>query len=664
MGTLLSNETARAFSDLFLDCSIKSLLLLGIGLVVDFCAERASASARHLFWTLCVVVLLLLPLMTGVMPARVVLPFERTSSLAAPAEIRGTAAVHPSPSVTSRVAIQEATSQANGPQEKSGFTVNAFNRGSRALFVLYLLGFVATMARISWAQLFLHRIRMRSLPCGLDRWNYLCGTVRGAIGYTGSVELRTADQISIPFVFGTFRPVLMIPGEAANWSSDRIRAVLIHEISHLIRRDCWVQSGALLASALYWFNPLIWLASGRLKMNQEKACDDMALRHQFKPSDYAGHLLEISKEAGFYNHIGAFAFIGGSDLCTRLKAILDPRQAHTKASPAHKAGLLAIFLSVMIGLLPFRLVAYSMRPNLSEKQRATEQTVDSQRKPAAQSSKPLSGTPSNVETNIRMLSSPSPDARGLAACNLGEMSPPAVSAIPALVSLLADRAPIAIVHCSDRGNWKDEEDPGSSPGREAAMSLGSLSAPAVVPLLQALQSPDWSTRGYACYALAVSGEPRAVQPILELLHDGNAVVRESAAFALGALNDSRAVTPLIGSLKDDEPRVRRWAAWALGALNDSRAVEPLIPSLKDENASVRQWSAWALGALNDSRAVEPLIPSLKDENANVRQWAAWALGTLNDARARKALISAAQDSNSEVRTSARHALSVLEGKPE
>jgi len=59
------------------------------------------------------------------------------------------------------------------------------------------------------------------------------------------------------------------------------------------RRDTTAQLLAQLASALHWFNPLVWLAAWRLGVDCERACDDLVLASGVRQSAYAGHLLEL-----------------------------------------------------------------------------------------------------------------------------------------------------------------------------------------------------------------------------------------------------------------------------------------------------------------------------------------------------------------------------------
>jgi beta-lactamase regulating signal transducer with metallopeptidase domain len=54
-----------------------------------------------------------------------------------------------------------------------------------------------------------------------------------------------------------------------------------------------MQRLAQLARAVYWFNPLAWVAERQLHLEQEQACDDLVLGHGFDGPGYAQHLLEV-----------------------------------------------------------------------------------------------------------------------------------------------------------------------------------------------------------------------------------------------------------------------------------------------------------------------------------------------------------------------------------
>jgi len=158
----------------------------------------------------------------------------------------------------------------------------------------------------------------------------------------------------------------------------------------------------------------------------------------------------------------------------------------------------------------------------------------------------------------------------------------------------------------------------------AARALGEIGEPAVDILVNALK--DWGTCLDAAMALGMAGDARAVEPLISVLESTNEEMRKSAAYALGEIGDDRAVEPLIDALQDQETGSS--AARALGDIGNVRAVEPLIAAIRDRNEYIRNSAAYALGKIGDGRAVESLIDALKDKSLDVRRVAAKALDEL------------------------------------
>ncbi len=110
-----------------------------------------------------------------------------------------------------------------------------------------------------------------------------------------AAEVRIGN-VSMPFTCGVLRPVIMLPRNAREWSSARLRIVLLHESAHVRRRDCLAKSAALTSRALLWWNPLAWVMTARLDEEQERACDEAVLSAGVMPEDYARTLLNTARE--------------------------------------------------------------------------------------------------------------------------------------------------------------------------------------------------------------------------------------------------------------------------------------------------------------------------------------------------------------------------------
>ena len=186
------------------------------------------------------------------------------------------------------------------------------------------------------------------------------------------------------------------------------------------------------------------------------------------------------------------------------------------------------------------------------------------------------------------------------------------------------------------------KDENSSVRRAVIEALGKIGAPAVLPLIDALENGDDDARWTAAKVLGKIGGTQAVPALINALRKSS--VCRAAAKALDNIGWSPdggevsaiywiakkkldhcvrigtpAVLPLVDALRNDDDDVRCAAAEALGKLADVRAVPPLVQVLKDEASNVRRASAEALGKLGDARAVTPLKASLMDSNYGVHR---------------------------------------------
>src|SRR4029077_19004032 len=131
-------------------------------------------------------------------------------------------------------------------------------------------------------------------------WTGLLIECAGLMGIQRPVRLLRSRDRTMPMAFGLRVPVILLPSLADDWSEDRRRAVLLHELAHIARHDCLTQLLAAVACALYWPHPGVWWVARRLRVERELACDDRVLQAGTHAREYAEHLLELAYALGGY----------------------------------------------------------------------------------------------------------------------------------------------------------------------------------------------------------------------------------------------------------------------------------------------------------------------------------------------------------------------------
>jgi TonB family protein len=159
-------------------------------------------------------------------------------------------------------------------------------------------------------------------------WITLLAEVSRRIGLRRPVELRRSRETDVPLSYGCLRPLILLPGESREWSAERRRVVLLHELIHIKRLDALFCLTAQISCAAYWFHPLAWLAMTRFRKEQEQSCDDAVVTAGLKQSVYAEHLVDLARALSSARP-ALPAALSMTDRCTleqRVQALLDPRR--------------------------------------------------------------------------------------------------------------------------------------------------------------------------------------------------------------------------------------------------------------------------------------------------------------------------------------------------
>ena len=376
------------------DAAVKGAIVMGVAALIVLLLRRRSAATRHAVWAGAVAAQLTLPVLAALLPAwRVPLfPALNRYLIEAPeshvfvhvpdaSHGADVVTVVPSTIATTRPArpvraeriaraaraggYASASAQGGGegfgvgranvePEWIPTFEVSQPSTVLRVIAVVWLLGCLTIFGRFVAGTIAVWRLSRSSHRVEDGPWLSLAQRVANALGVKRPLTLLRSGRFGIPVTWGVVYPVVLLPADADDWQEQRRQYVLVHEMAHVKRVDAFTQLVAQLTLAIFWFNPLVWLAVHRMRVEREHACDDYVLRQGTSASTYASDLLEMVRarwreESTAQTAFAALAMARPGELEARMLAILDPEQDR-RALPNTPA--LAASMGALALLLP------------------------------------------------------------------------------------------------------------------------------------------------------------------------------------------------------------------------------------------------------------------------------------------------------------------------
>ena len=199
------------------------------------------------------------------------------------------------------------------------------------------------LARLRW-------FRASSSRVTDGRWHRLCADLSRSCGLNRGVDLLLGPRPGLVATWGWRRPVVMLPASASEWSAERMRVVLLHELAHARRGDWILQVAAEALRCVWWFNPLAWMVRARLRRESEHAADDLVLAQGVPAATCATHLVELAREVRKHRRtwLPAPAMARSSNLEWRVSTMLNPRTNRRPLTRFARFGSLGVLVLVSI----------------------------------------------------------------------------------------------------------------------------------------------------------------------------------------------------------------------------------------------------------------------------------------------------------------------------
>lgn len=237
-----------------------------------------------------------------------------------------------------------------------------------ASWALYLLGTWALLAgaglvRVAAGLWHLYRLRKSCIAVEVASLDRPLQEMLWRLQASRAVTICVSEQVQAPTAIGLLKPAVVIP----EWlmrelSALELQQVMLHELTHLRRRDDWTNLVQKILKALLFFHPAVWWVEQRISLEREMACDDAVLAETADPRAYAQCLMHLAEKSLVRRSLAlaqaAVSRIGQTS--RRVVQILDGDRPRTTQVWKPAVSLVAVVLCTSLVFLAWapRLVAF------------------------------------------------------------------------------------------------------------------------------------------------------------------------------------------------------------------------------------------------------------------------------------------------------------------
>ncbi|MBW0006637.1 MAG: M56 family metallopeptidase [Sphingomonas sp.] len=332
--------------------ALKSLLIAGLTLGLLQLMKSRSAAERSWVAHIGLFALVLMAFAPLVLPSWNIETPSLFNSAAEPA------ATVPAPAAAPVVATNPAvtTTAAKSIAPVASSTLPSLNPVAAAM-ALYALpaAILLLITFLALARLIALQARADVLVDG--HWLSALARAQRRMGFKHGTALLTSNELASPISWGVIRPVILLNSRAVE-AADEAEAIIAHELAHVARLD-WVKLLlARVATALFWFNPLVWLLAREAHQLREETADDTVLAANIVDTDYAQLLVGVARHECPGLLLGAHGVAPSkSSLARRVARVLDGKSIR---GPVARPFALGVFVGAVLVAAP--LAALTLTP--------------------------------------------------------------------------------------------------------------------------------------------------------------------------------------------------------------------------------------------------------------------------------------------------------------
>ncbi len=199
--------------------------------------------------------------------------------------------------------------------------------------VIWLSGLIIYVMFQSWRHFRFIKILLRWGEEDKNTYEYiLLQKISWEMGISKTVRLLNNPCITSPMQIGFVKPVILLP--CMNFTDQELSLILRHELIHYKRKDLWYKGLILIATAIHWFNPLVFVMGKAIKEQCEMSCDNEVVKgaDAEKRLQYCETIIGMMQQQSKAETVFAANLSNGiRGLKKRIQSILDGRDKKTGA---------------------------------------------------------------------------------------------------------------------------------------------------------------------------------------------------------------------------------------------------------------------------------------------------------------------------------------------
>nr|WP_294167610.1 M56 family metallopeptidase [uncultured Sphingomonas sp.] len=324
--------------ELLIPFALKSLLIAGLTLGALQLMRSRSAAERSMVAHLGLLALLMVPLGPMLLPQLVVqVPVASTAQEVAPVA---------SATAPSTVAIPAGVgAPATEAFDPLSLWPLAYGFPVALLLAVTLLAVVRLLA-----------LRAKASVLVDPSWLTALARAQRRMGFKHGTALLTSSELKSPISWGLLRPVILL-NDGALEARHQAEAIIAHELAHVRGFDWAKLLLARAVTAVFWFNPLVWILAREAHQLREETADDAVLAAQVASHDYAQLLVGVARHDCNGLLLGAHGVAPAKgSLSRRVRRVLD---TGLRRGPAARGFAVGVALGAVATAAPLAALTFT-----------------------------------------------------------------------------------------------------------------------------------------------------------------------------------------------------------------------------------------------------------------------------------------------------------------